>query len=81
MRSALSRTSRMLAAETPSVRAPDRASVWNNATTRSAFPYGSSRSSTVRTALKIAVVAPIPIPRVKMVIAVKPGRRRSVLAA
>jgi hypothetical protein len=45
-------------------------------TRRSGSAYGSGASRTARITEKIAVVAPIPSPRVRIAAAVKPGERR-----
>ena len=47
--------------------------VSHSATSRSGALYGSGRSSTALTTLKMAVLAPMPIARVKVTTAVKPG--------
>ena len=46
---------------------------------RSASAYGSGRSKTAFTTLKMAVVAPIPRPSVSATVTENPGRLRSVL--
>ena len=50
-------------------------------TSRGASTYGSGRSSTVLTTLKIAEQAAMPRPIVRIATAMKPGLLRSVLAA
>jgi hypothetical protein len=50
-------------------------------TRRSAFGYGSGRSNTAFTTLKIAVLAPIPKPSVISAVMAKAGLLRSVRRA
>ena len=50
-------------------------------TSRSGSRYGSGRSRTAFTTLKIAVLAPMPSARVSTAIAVNPGERASCRTA
>jgi hypothetical protein len=46
------------------------------ATSRSAFAYGNERSSSELTTLNITLLAPMPMPSVRMTMVANPGLRR-----